>query len=59
MVNVLNKDQALIQIKWLEKMQHIEITQRCTHGQSVTLPDGPLYISYSQVKKIHSGNEIT
>ena len=40
-------------------MQHIEITQRCTHGQSVTLPDGPLYISYSQVKKIHSGNEIT
>ena len=38
-VNALNKDEDLIQIKWLEKVQHIE--SAC----AVTLPDGPLYIS--------------
>ena len=33
-------------------MQHIENPQRCTHGRSVTLTDGPLYISYGQVLRI-------
>ena len=36
-VNTLKKDQVLIQIKWLEKVQHIGIAQRYTHGPSVTL----------------------
>ena len=36
---------VLIQIKWLEKVQHIESAPRCIQGQSVTLRDGPLYIS--------------
>ena len=28
----MNKDQGLIQKNWLEKVQHIERAQRCTHG---------------------------
>ena len=32
-------------MKRLEKVQHIEIAQHCTHGPSVTSTDGPLYIS--------------
>ena len=43
--NALNKDQRLIQIKCLEKVEHHESIQRYTHGPSVTLTDGPLYIS--------------
>ena len=35
-VDALNKVQGLIQIKWLEKVQHIESAQRYTHGQSIT-----------------------
>ena len=44
-VNALNKDEGLFQINWLEKVEHIEIAQRYTHGPSVTLTDGPLDIS--------------
>ena len=48
-INALNKDQGLIQTKWLEKVQHIESVQRYTHGPSVTLTDGSLYISKLQL----------
>ena len=42
MIYVLNEDQALIQtrmiqIKRLERVQHIESTQQCTNRRSVTL----------------------
>ena len=41
-VKALNKDQGLIQIKWFEKVKHIESSQRDTHGVSVTMTDGSL-----------------
>ena len=37
-----NEDQTLIQIKRLEKIQHIESVQRCTNLHFVTLTEGPL-----------------
>ena len=45
-VNALNKDQSLIQIKCFGKVQHIESAQLHTHGPSVTLTVGSLYISH-------------
>ena len=45
MTNLLNTDQFLIQIKLQEKVQHIENAQWSTKGRSVTLTEGPLYIS--------------
>ena len=51
----MNKNQDLIQKKWLEKVQHIESALCYTHGPSVTLTDGPLYIRH----KKWEGNEIT
>ena len=51
-VNALNKDQGLIQIKWLEKVQHIESAQRWTYGSPLTLTDGLLYIRILQMGKI-------
>ena len=45
MINVLNEDQTLIKITRLEKVQCIEITQRCINGRSFTMTGGPLYIS--------------
>ena len=43
-VNALNKDQGLIQMKWLEKVEHIERAQRDTHGLYITLTEGLLYL---------------
>ena len=40
-INKLNADQALIQIKRLEKVQRIDSTQRLQ-------TDGPLYIGFSE-----------
>ena len=40
-INKLNADQALIQIKRLEKVQHIDSAQRLQ-------TDGPLYIGFSE-----------
>lgn len=42
MINVLNENQTLPQIKKLEKVQHIESVQWRTNGRSVTLTDGSL-----------------
>ena len=50
MVDVLNKDQGLVQAKLSKKLQHVESAQRHIQGPSVTLTDGPLYISQ---KKTH------
>ena len=43
MLNVLKEDQTLIQIKRLEKVQHIESAQLCTNGQLVTLAYDSLF----------------
>ena len=45
-VNALNKDQLFIQIKRVEKVEHIQNAQRYTHQLPVTVTDGPLYISH-------------
>ena len=45
MINVLNEDQTLIQMKRLEKLQHIESAQWCTNGRSITLTDGPFQLT--------------
>ena len=46
MINTLNEDENLIQIKRLEKVQHIESAQSCTNGRSLTLTDRLLCISH-------------
>ena len=54
-VNALNKDQGLIQIKWLEKVEHIERPQRYTHRLYVTLTDGVLYLVIIHLNSKTSG----
>ena len=51
-VNAMNKDQVLIQIKWLEKVQHIETAQRYTHGPLLIVT---LYIKSIFLVKTRSG----
>ena len=52
-VNIVNNDQGLIQIKWIEKVQHIKSAQRYTHDRplhwrtdryTLVLPDRIIYI---------------
>ena len=41
MVNLQDEDTNLIQIKTLEKAQHIESAQWCINGRTVILTDRP------------------
>ena len=57
MVNALTKDQGLIQIKCLEKVQQIESPQCYTHGPPVTMTDVLLYISENVYHNLHGLQE--
>ena len=51
MMNILNTDQASIQIKRLGKGQHIDSAQRCTNGRVVIhwfrkIATGKISLSY-------------
>ena len=54
-VNALNKDQGLIQIKWLEKVEHILKEHNVTEGLYVTLTDGLLYLVIIHLNSNTSG----